>query len=567
MDIKQKIIDRISDCLTLLPKEQIGTMIETPPNPKMGDYAFPCFQLAKILKKSPNSIAGELVNELKEIEGVKEYKVIGGYVNFFVETSVYIKNIFEKFDTQNILYGSSHIGNGENIVLDYSAPNIAKPFHVGHLRSTVIGNAIYKLYEYLGYNCISVNHIGDWGTQFGKLIVAYKKWGSKEKIEEDGIKELMRIYVKFHDEAEKNSELDQEARTWFTKMENGNEEALELWKWFKDISLQEFERVYELLGVTFDFYNGESFYNDKMDEIIQILDKKNLLQESDGAKIIDLSDENMPPCLITKKDGSTLYATRDITAAIYRKRTYDFVKCIYVTALAQNLHFAQWFKVIEKMGYDWSSSLVHVPFGLVSMETGKLSTRKGNIVLLDELLEQSIEKTKLIIQQKTPDLEDKEEIAKVVGIGAIIFNDLSNNRIKDVIFSWDKVLNFDGETGPYVQYTYARASSVLRKGNYKNGNNKKVDYDLLNDEYSIHLCKLIDEFPQKIQDAAEKLEPSLLTRYIIDLAKAFNKFYHQCPILTAEEKIRDSRLKLVYIVKIILWRGLNLLGIQAPEKM
>lgn len=567
MDIKQKIIDKISDCLTVLSKDQIECMIENPPNTEMGDYAFPCFQLAKVLKKSPNSIAVELSNELESIDGIREYKVIGGYINFFVDPSIYIRAICEKFDEKDVMYGSSQVGNGKNIVLDFSAPNIAKPFHVGHLRSTVIGNAIYKLYQYLGYNCISVNHIGDWGTQFGKLIVAYKLWGSKRKIEEDGIKELMRIYVKFHEEAENNPKIEQEARTWFTNMEKGNKEALELWKWFKDISLQEFERVYKLLGVSFDSYNGESFYNDKMDEIIQLLDQKGLLQESEGAKIIDLSDDKMPPCLITKNDGSTLYATRDITAAIYRKRTYDFEKCIYVTALAQNLHFAQWFKVIEKMGYDWSSQLVHVPFGLISMETGKLSTRKGNVVLLEELLEQSIDKTKSIIQKKNPDLEDQEQVARNVGIGAILFNDLSNNRIKDVIFSWENVLNFDGETGPYVQYTHARASSVLRKAKYNNLENKKIYYNMIDDEYTINLCKLIDQFPKKIEDAAEKLEPSLLTRHIIDIAKAFNKFYHECPILVEDEKLRNSRLKLVYIVKIILWRGLNLLGIQAPEKM
>jgi len=437
---------------------------------------------------------------------------------------------------------------------------------VGHLRSTVIGGSIYRIFKALGYNTIGINHLGDWGTQFGKLIVAYKKWGSKEAIEKGGIKELMDIYVRFHSEAKEDPSLEDEAREWFAKMEAGDEEALSLWNWFKDISLKEFNRVYKLLDISFDSYAGESFYNDKMDAVIKELEEKNLLKESEGAKIVDLEDANMPPCLITKKDGSSLYATRDITAAIYRKKTYDFEKCIYVTALAQNLHFAQWFEVIKRMGYDWHDKLVHVSFGMVSMETGKLSTRAGNVVLLEDLLNEAISKTLDIINEKNPDLEDKEQVAEKVGIGAVIFNDLINNRIKDVVFSWDKVLNFDGETGPYVQYTHARASSVLRKANV-DIDSLDIDYSLLTDDSSIEVIKLIGQFPEKVKDAADKLEPSFIARHIVDLAQAFNKFYHDNPVLVEDEKIRNARLALVYSVKTVIKSGLYLLGIAAPEKM
>jgi len=403
MDFKVQIADILYKQFNDLSKEEIISMIEIPPNPDMGDYAFPCFRLAKLLRKAPIKIAEEAVAVLERPDFLKDIKNVSGYINFYIDKTQFASAIVSNVLKLKEKYGTSAEGEGKNIVIDYSAPNIAKPFHVGHLRSTVIGGSIYRIYKQLGYNCIGVNHLGDWGTQFGKLIVAYKKWGSKEAVEQGGIKELMRIYVLFHEEAEKDPSLEDEARSWFTKMERGDEEALALWNWFKDISLKEFKKVYRLLGVEFDSYAGESFYNDKMDAIIEELDRKGLLKESDGAKIVDLEDANMPPCLITTRDGSTLYATRDITAAIYRKNTYDFEKCIYVTALAQNLHFAQWFEVIKKMGYDWHNKLVHVPFGLVSMETGKLSTRKGNVVLLEELLKEAIEKTRQIINEKNPD--------------------------------------------------------------------------------------------------------------------------------------------------------------------
>lgn len=566
MDFKFEIAKLISSAADI-DVEEVISAIEIPPNSDMGDYAYPCFKLAKVFRKAPPMIAGELVEKIEKKDFIKEIKTVGAYINFFTEKSVYVKEVLESVLTKEADYGKSTEGNGKTIVIDYSSPNIAKPFHVGHLRSTVIGNAIYKIYECLGYNCEGVNHLGDWGTQFGKLIVAYKKWGSKESVEKDGIQELMKIYVKFHDEAEKEPSLDDEARLWFVKMQDGDEEALTLWKWFYDISIKEFERVYEMLGVKFDAYTGESFYNDKMDAVVEELKEKNLLKESEGAMIVDLEEDKMPPCLIIRKDGGTLYATRDITAALYRKKTYNFEKCIYLTALDQNLHFAQWFKVIEKMGYEWSKDLVHVPFGLVSLDTGKLSTRHGNVVLMEELLNQAINETTKIIEEKNPDLPNKEEVAKQVGIGAVIFNDLYNNRIKDVVFSWSRMLNFDGETGPYVQYTHARACSLINKVCGSEEIDKNLDFSLLNDEASVEVCKLIEMYPAKIKDAAAKFEPSIVTRHLVDIAQAFNKFYHDNPIMSSEDEVKKARIALVYAVKTILASGLKLLGINAPKQM
>lgn len=566
MDFKFEIAKLISSAADI-DVEEVISAIEIPPNSDMGDYAYPCFKLAKVFRKAPPMIAGELVEKIEKKDFIKEIKTVGAYINFFTEKSVYVKEVLESVLTKEADYGKSTEGNGKTIVIDYSSPNIAKPFHVGHLRSTVIGNAIYKIYECLGYNCEGVNHLGDWGTQFGKLIVAYKKWGSKEAVEKDGIQELMKIYVKFHDEAEKEPSLDDEARLWFVKMQDGDEEALTLWKWFYDISIKEFERVYEMLGVKFDAYTGESFYNDKMDVVVEELKEKNLLKESEGAMIVDLEEDKMPPCLIIRKDGGTLYATRDITAALYRKKTYNFEKCIYLTALDQNLHFAQWFKVIEKMGYEWSKDLVHVPFGLVSLDTGKLSTRHGNVVLMEELLNQAINETTKIIEEKNPDLPNKEEVAKQVGIGAVIFNDLYNNRIKDVVFSWSRMLNFDGETGPYVQYTHARACSLINKVCGSEEIDKNLDFSLLNDEASVEVCKLIEMYPAKIKDAAAKFEPSIVTRHLVDIAQAFNKFYHDNPIMSSEDEVKKARIALVYVVKTILASGLKLLGINAPKQM
>lgn len=564
MDFKAEIASAIAQTLDI-DKNDVLEAVEIPPDKAMGDYAYPCFRLAKVLRKAPPLIAADLAEKIQLPSFVKEVKVVGAYLNFFTDKSVFAETIISKVFAEKENYGKSKEGEGKNIVIDYSSPNIAKPFHVGHLRSTVIGNAIYKIYEFLGYNCVGINHLGDWGTQFGKLITAYKMWGNAEAVEKDGISELMRIYVKFHEEAEKDPSLNDTARAWFVKMQDGDEEAISLWKWFKDISLKEFERVYKTLDVSFDSYAGESFYNDKMAAVVEELKEKNLLKESNGAMIVDLEDAKMPPCLIIRSDGGTLYATRDITAALYRKKTYDFEKCIYVTAIDQNLHFAQWFKVIEKMGYDWYKNLVHVPFGLVSLESGKLSTRKGNVVLMEDLLSEAVKKTAAIIEEKNPELPNKEEVAKEVGIGAVIFDDLYNGRIKDIVFSWEKMLSFEGETGPYVQYTNARACSVLRKAEEETDGN--VDFSLLTDDVTVEVIKLIASFNDKVKDAAERYEPSVVSRYLVDLAQAFNKFYHDNSILNAEENTRKARLAVVKAVSLVLTSGLALLGIKAPEQM
>ncbi len=561
--MKNKIIDLLSQYVDGFNRDELETMIEVPPNTELGDFAFPCFKLAKVYHKAPALIAKELSEKIEKPDFLDEIRVAGGYLNFYVNKKQYAQQIVNEWMKSDD-YGGSTEGNGKTICIDYSSPNVAKNFHVGHLRTTIIGNALYKIFSKLGYQVIRINHLGDWGTQFGKLIVAYKRWGSREAIEANGISELMKIYVKFHEEAEKHDELNAEARSWFKKMEQGDEEALSIWKWFRDISLKEFLRVYNMLGIEFDSYAGESFYNDKMGAVIDELEQKGLITLSDGAQIVNLEDYNMPPCLITKKDGSSLYATRDIAAALYRKQTYDFDKCIYVTGLEQKLHFAQWFKVIELMGYDWSRDLIHVPYGLVSLKGGKLSSRHGNVIYAEDILNEAVQKIKVIIEEKNPDLPDKEEVSKQVGIGAVLFNDLYNQRIKDVVFDWDKLLNFDGETGPYVQYTYARAASVLRKvGPF----DQSIDADVLTDDLSMTLLKEIERYPAVIREAAEKYEPSVVARYAVDLAQAFNKFYHDCQINVSESTIRNTRANLVFITKSVLKDALSLLGISCPEQM
>lgn len=565
MDFKYEAVKLIAKAADM-DIDEVLEMIEVPANKEMGDYAFPCFKLAKKFRKAPNLIAADICGKLGGSDSFTKIECVAAYINFFTDKSSYAKTVIESVNNAGAKYGESSEGEGKTIVIDYSSPNIAKPFHVGHLRSTVIGSALYNIFEKLGYKCVGINHLGDWGTQFGKLIEAYKLWGSKEAVEEKGISELTRIYVKFHEEAEKDDSLNDRARAWFVKMQDGDEEAISLWKWFYDISIKEFERVYEKLGVKFDYYTGESFYNDKMDAVVEELKAKNLLVESNGAMIVDLEDAKMPPCLILRTDGGTLYATRDITAALYRKKTYDFDKCIYVTAIDQNLHFAQWFKVIEKMGYDWSKDLVHVPFGLVSLEDGKLSTRKGKVVLMEDLLNEAVKKTTGIIDEKNPDLPNKEEVAKHVGIGAVIFDDLYNGRIKDIVFSWDRMLNFDGETGPYVQYTHARACSVLKKAGYdKKAEN--IDYSVLTDDAAADACKTIALFNDKIKEAANRYEPSVIARYLVDVAQSFNKFYHDNIILADDENVKNARLALVDAVRTVIKSGLAILGIDAPEQM
>ncbi|MBC8544268.1 arginine--tRNA ligase [Bianquea renquensis] len=567
MGIREYVGSEFAKILPELSLEQINTIIEAPKEKAMGDYAFPCFRLAKDFRRAPAVIAQEIAQRAESLDFFEKVEAVGPYVNMFISREKLASIILEEYNASEC-FGSSKEGAGKTIVLDYSSINIAKPFHIGHLRTTVIGNSIHKLYQFLGYKTVRINHLGDWGTQFGKMAVAYEMWGDPQLVEQKGIRGLLELYVRFHDEAKEDPSLDDKAREYFSRMEQGDEHVLSLWRKFVDISLKEVSRVYDLLDVQFDSYNGESFYNDKMERPIQELKDKGLLVESEGAMIVDLSDSDMPPCIVLKKDGSTLYATRDIAAAIYRKETYDFDKCIYVTAFDQGLHFAQVFKVLEKMGYSWSKDLVHVPYGLVSLESGKLSTRGGNVVFLEDLLTEAIQKTRDIIREKNPDLDNIEEVARQVGVGAVVFHDLFNNRIKDVTFSWDKVLNFDGETGPYVQYTFARASSILRKAQWAKTEMNKINPACLIDQYSQDLLKLIEIFPQRVREAADKLEPYIMTRYTVAVATAFNKFYHENSILGAEnEELRAARLGLTAMVAHILQSGLDLIGVKAPEKM
>ena len=564
--MKAQLIDILAENIQELEKEEIASALEIPKKSDMGDFAFPCFKLARVYRKAPNMIAEDLTKKIleKNYDIFSKVENVGGYINFFFAKEEFAKQLVKTIGVED--FGASDEGEGKTICIDYSSPNVAKNFHVGHLRTTIIGNSLYKIYSKLGYHVERINHLGDWGTQFGKLIVAYKRWGSKEAVEKNGIAELMKIYVKFHQEAEKDDSLNDEARAWFVKMEQGDEEALSIWQWFKDISLVEYKRIYKLLGMEFDHYTGESFYRDKTQAVVDELNEKHLLVESDGAHIVPLDDYNMAPCLITKKDGSSIYATRDLAALFYRKKTYHFDKCIYVTGLEQKLHFAQVFKVIELLGYDWYDQLVHVPYGLVSMEGGKLSTRSGNVIYAEEILHESIQKIYEIIEEKNPDLEDKETVARQVGIGAILFNDLYNQRIKDVVFNWDKILNFDGETGPYVQYTYARCASVMRKAGDVTIP-EEIDYSVLTDDVTMNLLKDITRFPELIKDAADKYEPFMISRFAVSVAQHFNKFYHDCQINVEDENVKMARLKVVSITMRVIKDALALLGIECPEQM
>lgn len=561
--MKNKIIDLLDQTIEELDKEKIADILEIPPKEDMGDFAFPCFQLAKVFRKAPNMIAQEIAEKIPQSENLSKVAAMGPYVNFYVNKEIYVKEVLNKIGSD---YGASDEGNGKTICIDYSSPNVAKNFHVGHLRTTIIGNSLYHIFDKLGYKVERINHLGDWGTQFGKLIVAYKKWGSKEAVEEKGIPELLELYVRFHKEAEKDDSLNDQAREWFVKMEQGDKEALEIWEWFKDISLIEYKRIYKILNVDFDHYTGESFYRDKTAAVVQELKEKGLLEESEGAKIVNLEKYDMAPCLVTKKDGSSIYATRDLAAIFYRKNTYHFDKCIYVTGLEQKLHFAQVFKVVELMGYEWAKDqLIHVPYGLVSLEGGKLSTRNGNIIYAEDILKESVSKIREIIAEKNPDLKDKEDVAQKVGIGAIIFNDLYNQRIKDVTFTWEKIHSFDGETGPYVQYTYARAASVLRKTGISEVG--EIDASLITDDTSVALLKEIERFPGVVKTAAQRLEPSVVSRYVMAVAQAFNRFYHENQCNVEDENLMKARVKLVLIAKQVIKDALDLLGIQCPEQM
>lgn len=545
-----------------LSASDIEAMLEYPPDSAMGDVALPCFKLSKVLHKSPVMIASELKEKLALPE-IGRIDSVGGYLNFYVSPNYYAERLIPEILSEKGEYGKSTMGAGKTVVLDYSAPNICKPFHIGHFASTVIGHSLKKLHEFCGYKCVGINHLGDWGTQFGKQITAYKLWGDRETVEKLGVDELVRLYVKFHEEAEKDPALNDRARAEFAKLEEGDPENTELWKWFVKISLDECNKTYKRLGINFDSYAGESFYTDKMQEQVDLLREKGLLKIDNGASIVDLSEYNMPPCLILKSDGSTLYPTRDIAAAVYRDRTYHFDKCIYVTAYQQCLHFKQWFKVVELMGYDFADKLVHVPYGMVSIDGAKLATRTGNVILIRDLLSAAVDKVTDVINEKNPSLENKEQTAEAVGIGAVIFHYLLNNRIKDVNFVMEDALSFDGNTGPYAQYTYARTYSILEKAG-----EVTVDGIRITEPAEAALCKVLSQFGEAVLSAVADYEPSDVTRYILDVCTAFNRFYHDCPILSADdETARKSRVALTQATNYVLGNALPLICLKTPEKI
>ena len=562
MNHKQMVADTLSAALPQLDIETIYSLLEKPKSSEMGDIAFPAFSLAKVERKAPQAIAKDIVEKL-DTTGFEKVVATGPYVNFFLDKDAISHQVLTDVIAEKDQYGQLNIGQGRNVTIDMSSPNIAKPFSVGHLRSTVIGDALANIHGKLGFNPIRINHLGDWGKQFGMLIVAYKLWGDKTAVEADPISELLKLYVRINAEAEEKPELDEEARQWFKKLEDGDQEALELWQWFRDESLVEFNRIYEKLDVHFDSFNGEAFYNDKMDEGIQILEEKGLLQESKGAQIVDLESYNLPPALIRKTDGATLYITRDIATAMYRKRTYDFVKSIYVVGQEQINHFKQLKAVLKEMGFDWSDDMTHVTFGLVTKDKKKLSTRKGNIILLEPTLDEAILRALSQIEAKNPNLENKEEVAHAVGVGAVKFFDLKTDRDNGYDFDLEAMVSFEGETGPYVQYAYARIQSILRKANFvpSTENNYK-----LADAESWEIIKLIQNFSTVVERAGDKFDPSLIAKYAINLAQAFNKYYAHTRILD-ESPERDSRLALAYATGVVLKEALRLLGVKAPEKM
>ena len=565
LDFRKKAVELIKSQIDELTIEEINNLIEVPPSYDMGDYAFPVFSLAKTYRKAPNIIAEELASKLSHDENFEKIENKAAYLNFFINKEKLTQTLLEEILAKETNFGSSDLGQGKTVIVEYSSPNIAKPFHIGHIRTTVIGNALFNIYKFLGFDTVSINHLGDYGTQFGQLISAYKKWGDREVIEENPIQELLKLYVKWNSEADKDETLRDEARYWFKELENKNQEAVELWQWIRDVSLKEFSKVYDMLNIKFDSYAGESFYSDKMPAVLKEMENSGIMKESEGASIVDLEPYGMPPALIKKSDGSTLYTTRDITAAIYRKQKYDFYKNIYVVGSQQNLHFKAWIKIVELMGYDWAKDCIHIPFGMVSLEGSTLSTRRGNVVFLEDVLNTAVEKTQQIIDERNPNLENKEEVAKQIGIGAVIFQELFNQRIKDYVFSWERTLSFDGETGPYVQYTHARTNSLLEKGEFNREDS--VDYKLLGSEDEINIIRLIYDFPNIVMDSMEKNEPFFVTRHIVEIAKAFNKFYNSSPIIIEDLELKKARLMLTYAVKNVIRTGLNLLGIEAPLKM
>lgn len=567
INFKKIIAEEISKTVDL-KVDELESYIEVPKDLSMGDYAFPCFRLAKSMKMAPPAIANDIKEKI-EIDGkyISRIEIVGGYINFYINNSALVEDVLNQFELQKEDYGTSNIGEGKNIVIDYSSPNIAKPFHIGHLRSTVIGGALYNVYKFLGYNVIGINHLGDYGTQFGKLIEGYKRWGEEYNIESNPIDELTKIYVRINELCKENESVLEECRNNFKKLEDGDEYCTKIWTRFRELSLKEFQRVYDLLGSKFDSWNGEAFYSDKMQEVVDKLDSTGKLIESQGARIIELG-EDTAPCIIGKTNGSTTYATRDLAAILYRARTYDFDKALYVTSYEQILHFKQVFEVAKLLDLDekYINGLEHVPFGMVRLKEGKMSTREGNIIKLEDLLNEAISRALAVIEEKNPDLQDKEDVAKKVGIGAVIFNDLSNSRIKDEIFDWDIMLNFQGETGPYIQYIYVRTKSVIEKAGYV-PEIKNVDYRVLTDEQSIATIKTISNFQNVLKQVTDKNEPSILSRYLIDLAQDFSSFYNADKIITEEKDLQDARLYLTYAVGNILKTGASLLGIEMPDRM
>ncbi len=568
IDFKSIIAKAIAKVVNI-DEAEIKKSIEKPKGTENGDYAFPCFRLAKELHKAPPMIANDIKENIQVDENqITKIEVAGGYLNFFISKEILVKEVLNEMATSNE-YGKSVVGSGKNIVIDYSAPNIAKPFHIGHLRSTVIGAALYKIYKYLGYNVTGINHLGDYGTQFGKLIEGYKLWGNEYNIEENPIDELTKIYIRINQACKEDEQVLENCRNNFKKLEDGDKYCVGIWQKFRELSLKEFQKVYDLLGSKFDSWNGEAFYSDKMAEIIDILEKSGKLVESEGARIVDLEDKGInTPCIIEKSNGSSTYATRDLAAIMYRARTYDFDKALYVTSYEQVLHFKQVFEVAKLLGLDekYTNGLEHVAFGMVLLPTGKMSTREGTSVKLSELLNESISRAKAIIEEKNPDLENKDEVAKKVGVGAVIFNDLANSRVKDEIFDWDTILNFQGETGPYIQYTYVRTKSVIEKAGGV-PEISSVNTELLQDEYSIRLAKLIYGFEDVLVQVTDKNEPSILSRYLIDVAKAYSNFYNENKIINDDKVLQDARVYLTYSVGRILKTGAGLLGIEMPDKM
>lgn len=568
IDFKENIAQKISE-VTNIDKEELKTYIEIPPNSDLGDYAFPCFKLAKSLRKAPPVIASEIKEAIKLDDGsIEKIEIVGGYLNIYINKASLAETVLKEVAQQQEKYGSSNIGMGKNVVIDYSAPNIAKPFHIGHLRSTVIGGALYKIYNFLGYNSVGINYLGDWGLQFGKVMAGYDMWKDEYDFSQSEIQAILKIYVRFCQEEKEKPELTELAREYFKRLEDGEEKEVETWKWIRRISLENYQKTYNLLNSKFDSYNGESYYNDKMDAVVDELREKGLLKESEGAQVVDLSEYDMPPCIIITSAGTTIYATRDLASLKDRINKYDFDKAIYVVGNEQRLHFKQVFKVLELMGYpEYARKCEHVPFGLVVDKDGeKIGSRKGNSVFLEDILKEAIQKVEKIIDEKNPGLEDKGEVARKVGVGAIIFNDLSNSRIKDEIFDWDMLLNFQGETGPYIQYIYVRTRSLLEKAGYV-PDLENINFSKLQEKEAVETLKLLYRFNEFVTLAADKNEPSIISRYLIDVAQNFSTFYNEHKIITEDKAVQDARLALTYAVGTVLKSGVTLLGMEMPNKM